>query len=314
MIARLLRATRAIAVLALGAGALRAQAPRVQVGVQPETVTVGQPFVVMVRVTSVPGATILFPAAPDSSTPVQSLDPRVVKTDAAAPGAFTQLATYRLAAWDIGDQPIALTGLALQLPGGGKTPLSLGPLEVFVRSVLPRDSTERVPKPPRPPFFGSAIPWWVWALVAAAAAALLGWFIWWWRRRRERGPQVIEDPFLRAERDFDRLEKMGLVPAGERVRHVALAVEILRDYLAARHEAASLALTSRELVQAVKAVPTVPRERLSRLLEEADLAKFARRPLSDERARELGREGRALISAEHAAAFPPEAVPARAAA
>lgn len=305
----------AIAALALTTSSLAAQgAPRIQVGVQPETVTVGQPFIVMVRVTSVPGATILFPTAPDSSTPVQSLDPRVVKTDPAAAGAFTQLATYRLAAWDIGDQPIALTDVTLQLPGGAKSRLSLGPLKVFVRSVLPRDSAQRVPKPPRPPFFGAGIPWWVWALIAAAALALVGWFIWWWRRRRQRGPLVVEDPFIRAERDFDRLEKLGLIPAGERVRHVALSVEILRDYLAARHEAASLALTSRELVHAVKSTPTVPRERLSRLLEEADLAKFARRPLSDERARELGRESRALISAEHLAAFPPEVEKAKVAA
>jgi len=55
----------------------------VQLGVrvQPETVTVGEPFRVIVRVRAQRGARIEFPLGPDTTGPVQSLDTRVV-TDA----------------------------------------------------------------------------------------------------------------------------------------------------------------------------------------------------------------------------------------
>jgi hypothetical protein len=41
-----------------------------------------------------------------------------------------------------------------------------------------------------------------------------------------------------------------------------------------------------------------------RLLTEADLIKFARRPVSSERARELGREARSIVTLEHKASQP----------
>jgi hypothetical protein len=42
-------------------------------------------------------------------------------------------------------------------------------------------------------------------------------------------------------------------------------------------------------------------------LTDTDLIKFARRPVSGERARELGREARAIVGIEHRASQPPPA-------
>ena len=88
-------------------------------------------------------------------------------------------------------------------------------------------------------------------------------------------------------------------------------VEVVRDYLAARHQHALLSLTSTELHRAVRELSTVPQDRLMRLLTDADLIKFARRPFSSERAREIGREARAIVTKEHEAA---QVVPTQAAA
>ena len=86
-------------------------------------------------------------------------------------------------------------------------------------------------------------------------------------------------------------------------------VEVVRDYLAARHLPATLSLTTTELQRIARALPTVPEERLTRVLSEADLVKFARRPVSTDRAREIGREARIIVSEEHKASLP---VPAEA--
>ena len=81
-------------------------------------------------------------------------------------------------------------------------------------------------------------------------------------------------------------------------------IDVVRDYLAARHVQAMLSLTSTELQRTARALPTIPEERLTRVLTEGDLIKFARRPVSGDRAREIGREARTIVTEEHKASLP----------
>jgi hypothetical protein len=270
----------------------------------PDSVRIGDSFRVTVGIRAPRGATIQFPRTMDSAASVQSLDPVVVRTSADTT-ATEQYADYRVAAWDVGAQAIRLAEILVRVNGVERRVAVAG--SVFVRSVLPADSAQRIPKPPRPLFEFSAFPWWLWALIVAAVIAI-GLLIWWWihRRRRMPKPVVVVDPFVHAESEFQRIEALGLIDAGERGRYVTLMVEVLRDYLAARHTEASLALTSTELHRAVREVTSVPQDRLTRLLTDADLIKFARRPVSSERAREIGREARAIVAKEHEASQQPQ--------
>lgn len=302
--------------LALAGGSLRAQSPppgadaqssqAIQFGItmSRDTVTVGEPFEVRVRVRAPAGARILFPDNPDSTGTVQALDPRtIVTTDSVQ--ALDQTAVYRLAAWDVGEQPVVIGNVRVALdvsqPAAAR-PIDLASLRVFVRSVLPADSSLHEPKPARPIWEVRAFPWWLLALIAALVAA--GLLAWWWRRRRMPAAAVPVDPYDRARREFNRIEAMGLVDAGERTRFAALVVEVLRDYLAARYDEAKLALTSRELVSQLRRRPAVPTDQLSRLLHEADLAKFANWSLTEERARAMARDAHAIVEHEHNASQP----------
>jgi hypothetical protein len=269
-------------------------AVRVGVSAQPDTVTVGDPVVIRVRVAAPAGATIAFPAGPDSAAQVAAIASRTVGSNAAAGGGIDQTAAYTLVAWDVGNVPAGLGDVVVTL-GSETRHLSLSTVEVHVKSVLPADTTLRVPKPARPPM-EVAVPWWKrwWPLlVALAVIALLLW-LWWRRRQRGPGAGASIDPLAFAEREFGRIESLGLVDAGERGRHVALMVDVLRDYLALRLPEARASLTSSELATALRATRGVPHERLAALLDEADLVKFARRPLTPERARALGREARGI--------------------
>jgi len=293
-----------VAGLLLTAAASGAQQIPVKAGVTaaPDSVRIGDPFRVTVGIRAPRGATIQFPRTMDSAVAVQSLDPVVVRTSADTT-ATEQYADYRVAAWDVGSQPIRLAEVLVRVNGVERRVAVSG--SVFVRSVLPADTAQRIPKPPRALFEFSAFPWWLWALIAAAIVAI-GFLLWWWMRRRGRRPKpvITVDPFAYAESEFQRIEALGLIDAGERGRYVTLMVEVLRDYLAARHQQATLALTSTELHRAVRELPTVPQDRLIRLLTDADLVKFARRPVSSERAREIGREARAIVAKEHEASQP----------
>jgi hypothetical protein len=284
----------------------RAQQIDVKAGVvvTPDTVRVGDPFRVTIGVRAPIGATIEFPKTTDSTSTVQSLDPVVVRPMAGSAG-VEQFADYRVAAWDVAEQPIRLGPVVVKLGRASRT-IQIAD-SVFVRTVLPADTTLRVPKPARPLYEMSIFPWWLWALIVAAIIAI-GLLIWWWLRRRRRPPTpVIIDPFAQAESEFARIEALGLLDAGERGRHVTLMVEVLRDYLAARYAEAALSLTSTELQRSVRELPHVPQDRLTRLLTEADLIKFARRPVSTDRAREIGREARAIVTHEHITSQPPAA-------
>ena len=293
---------------AVPAQGVQAGAGGVQRGilVRPDTVTVGDPFEVVVRVRAPRGSTIAFPEPPaaEPTADIEPIDPRAV-TQAADSGAVEQTARYRLVAWNVGQLPITLDDIVVQTPSGEQR-VSLDGVSVFVRSVLPADSAERVPKPARE-LFAPVRPLWLYWLIAATVALILALFAWWyWRRRRRRG-LVGDDPLAAAEREFDRIEAMRLVEAGERGRHVALMIDVLRDYLAARYPGAVRSLTSWELLSvAARSLRHVPASRLEALLGEADLVKFARRPVTMDRARELGREARAIVrqtdTAERAAA------------
>ena len=288
--------------VAFSAGA--AQAPSVRYGVtkSADTVTVGQVFEIRVRVRAPADAEVRFPENPDTAGTVQARDPRTIQVVDSIQSQDL-IATYHVAAWDIGRQPVRLGDVVVTWEGQDRA-VALDAVQVFVRSVLPADSALRVPKPPRPIFDTRPFPWWL--IAALLAAIAIGLIIWWWiRRKRRPAPAVVVDPYARAVRELTRIEAMGLVDAGERTRFAALVVEALRDYLAARFTDASLALTSRELVALVRRYPTVPLELLSRVLHEADLAKFAAWTLTEDRARALARAARLIIDREHEASKPP---------
>jgi hypothetical protein len=310
------RAVRLAVLLALAAVPAGAQnAPSVpasstitvQAGavVDRDTVTVGDVVRLTVRVRAPIGSTVNFPTGLDSLAPVQALEPPSVR-DGGDSSVVDRVATYRLSAWDIGRQPIRLGDVLVQGDDGDRR-VALSLPTLIVRSVLPADSAQRVPKPARALLGVRApFPWWWWALAALVAIGT-GLLVWWWIRRRRRLGITTGDPFADAEVAFTRIERLRLAEAGEPGRHAALMTDVVRRYLAARHDAATLAHTSGELLAAVAGVPTVPFERLQRLLAEVDPVKFAAAPLASQRARDLGEEAKSIVREEHARAT---AVPA----
>ncbi len=275
-------------------------AVRAGMSLSADSVTVGSPFVIQLRVRAPAGSEVEFPPGPDTSGVIQPLDPPqlVPGLDSAV---VDQTMRYRVAAWDVGAQSIDLGSVRVRV-GAFTRELRLSPLMVQVLSVLPTDSVERVPRPARPPVEFPR-PWWIPWLLALLAAALVGLLIWWYVRRRRRrvtlAPPV--DALGLAIARFRQIDALRLPDSGEPGRHVALTQEVLRDYLALRVPGASASLTSRELLVAVVDEQEVPHERMVTLLQEGDMVKFAALPVSAARARELGQEFEGVVVAVDAA-------------
>ena len=283
----------------------------VQMGyrVSPDTVLIGQPFNLFIKVRAPSGVRFEFPAGPDTTTqngirPVELRGEKVVTMLA-----DTAVALYHLAAWDVGVQPLRFPDVRVAFAGQERR-LPLGGALVFVKSVLPADTSLRVPKPPRPLIVLPVFNWLLWlALLAAAIIAALLW--WAWRHYRNR-PKAPVDPYARAQQEFARIEQRRLLEDGNYAGYYARMVDVVREYLAARVPGVRRSNTSSELLRTMKPHDGVKAE-LPRLLERADLVKFARANVSLEEAREAGLALRAIV--DHVEArVNPESEPAKRAA
>lgn len=274
------------------AGAQQVQQVQMGVSVHPDTVTVGEHFEIRVRVRAPKGAEIGFPVGPDSGVAVEAVDPK-----RELPGADTtavdRTALYRLVAWAVGAQHVTLGSFVVSTAGVDHR-YAIPNVAVQVKSVRPSDSTGRVPRPALDVMVAPRVLW-PWIVGGLLLLALLLWML---RRRLRRRPSHAHSgkgALEEAHRDFARIDQLALLEAGERGRYVALHIDVLREYLAARIPEAALSLTSTELLTALRADAPVPLPRLVPVLAAADFIKYANRPVTDVRARELAGETRAIV-------------------
>ena len=269
----------------------------VQLGasVTADSLTVGERFIAILRVRAPKGATIDFPTAVDSAsansiTGMELIGKPAIET-LQDTSALMMSAAYRLAAWDTGPQRIALPDIVVHY-NGQTGYVSVSDRGIFVKSVLPQDSAQRVPKPLRPAIQISPFNWLPW-IVALAALVVAGgiWRLWIWYRNRKSAPV---DPFTQAQREFDRIEALKLIQSGEAERHAALMSDVMRDYLAARVPEIERSHTSSELLAAGARVHAVAKQ-LGELLWRADLVKFARADISPDDAEKLGKSARDVV-------------------
>jgi hypothetical protein len=274
----------------------------VQMGfkVSPDTVIIGQPFNLLVKILAPKGVRFEFPTGPDTTIQngVRPIELRGEKFVSML--GDTAVALYHLVAWDVGIQPLRIPDVRVTLGAEERRP-ALSGASVFVRSVLPADTALRVPKPPRPIIVLPVFNWWPWiALLLAIIAATL---IWWaWRRYRNR-PKAPVDPYVRAQREFDRIEKLGLVEGGRGGVYVSLLVDVGREYLAARVNGVRRSDTTTELLRTMQPRDGAEAE-LPGLLARADLVKFARADVSREEAASTRTTIRAIVDSVEARVNP----------
>jgi hypothetical protein len=265
--------------------------------VQPDTVEVGDPFTFVVTVAVPANARVEWPTLADSAAVVTMREPVRIVDEGTKVATRRERAIYTLSAWDIGPQSLNMPDAVVHY-GSTSMRVPMGNARIFVRSVLPGDSTQHIPKPARD-LFPRVLPWWQqwWPALLVLAALGLLWWLWKRRRRAAAARTVVStlNPYARAIHEFDRLDRLGLADAGEAGRYVALAVDVMRLYLASREPAATLSLTSGELLDVLANDTRIPRDRVQSLLADVDGIKFAARMVSPARARELAAGARSIV-------------------
>lgn len=270
---------------------------QVQMGtlIRPETVTVGQHFNATVRVRAPLGAQVHFPSGPDTTSRVDTVSASQQRNTQSSQFTETSI-NYVLAAWDTGTQSLGLGDVSVVLPSSERL-ASLRALSVYVRSVLPTDTAQRKPKPPRAIITERVVNWLPWAIVAAVAV-LLAVLVWLWRRRRTSAGGALS-PLQWAEREFERIEGAGWLEEAEPERYAIAATQVLRGYLFRAVPTLHPSLTTRELAATLGKLPTpptLPSDRIAGLLETVDPLKFAASRTGREEAARIGADARALVS------------------
>lgn len=252
-------------------------------GLAPDTVTVGDPFRVVVRVFAPPGARVEFPPFLLRSDSIGAL--RAAPEVSTDPGGV-HLATYHLVAWVTGAYPAPPVTVTVHSAAGVPQRYRVQPPLPVVRSVLPTDTTGLRPRGPKDVWGSSRAQLLPWLLLGLAALLLLALLAWWlWKRRRPSGTWLAQvDPRERA------LNAMAeLRPEHTEAFYVQLSA-ILREFVAAQRREWGLDLATPELLErmAVGGVPAPDSATLRSLLGAADRVKFARsRPEAEEAQRAL---------------------------
>jgi len=185
-----------------------------------------------------------------------------------------------------GEHTLQLAPIQISDGAGSWQTITFQPISVRVTTSLVdpdpqslRDITavETLPAPTAPKLWP-----WLW-LVGVAAVALASGLVWWtWRRQGPAAPLAYHAWTLAR---LDRLAARRLPAKGRQGELHALLAHLMRSYLARRFNVAARRLTTPELTQALSACPELKEEEqrlFLQLLEQCDLARFARQQVSPE--------------------------------
>ena len=280
-------------ILLLQGTAAPVRVPTVTVIVTPAAPAIGDPITIELRVRAPAGADVRFPVLPDTGTRIEPLDPRAIR-DASTADGVDRTAIYRLIAWDTGAVAPAFSDVIVRRDGRDQRyPVQLGPLTI--RSVLPADTTLRVPKPAADALDAPSLRWRLWLGLAVVLALLIASYRRWRRWKRER-TEAPPDAIGAARAAFAHAGALNLLEAGEPGRHLLAHIGVMRRYLAERWPVAGADLTAQELAHVLPRgdFPILP-DRVVSLVARGEGVAFARARIENSEAQQLGAEAMAVV-------------------
>ncbi|HET6765048.1 MAG TPA: hypothetical protein VFH27_15290 [Longimicrobiaceae bacterium] len=260
---------------------------RVESGTAPDTVTVGQPYRAVARITVPPGSRVEVTLAPLDSEVVEAagqvkVDSAAVQGRIGAEMAFVQ--------WRTGPGVRAQALLRVTSPRGETREVAFPFAAPFVRSVLPKDTAGIRPKGPKdvldaPAGFERGTK--LLGLGAIFFLLLIGLAYLLVRLLRRRRREAVTNPRERAVAALDELAASGVVERGDwRALYVGIS-DAMRELAASLSPGWGRDLTTGELAArlAEDDVPAMDVGDAAKVLGHADVVKFARGTPSPDDAR-----------------------------
>ena len=291
-----------LACAVIRAGSASAQSLPVGIGlsVEPDSVTVGDPFTITLTASHSPDYHVMFPRVPAAWGEFETRGQRPLPTVDNGDGTLTSSTEIEAVLFKPGTHATPSLSVSVRRPDGTVVYRPARPIDVTVVSVLAPDDTEKIDIRPQADIPMPAV--WPWAAGGAATLGLLaiaGGYLW---RRKFMGdatlpPQPQTPPAEAALAELDRIEALNLPAQGRFEEHYILVSACLRKYIGDRFGIPTLDLTTWQIkdMLATRRSRGVDLRAFGQILDESDLVKFARfLPVQDE-ATALVHQSRDLI-------------------
>lgn len=269
-----------------------ANAQTVNTGITPDTIRVGDPVRIVVRINDLPAnSEVVLPDSIASSQDIEPAGPMRMRRDSLPNGNVRITAAWPILVWRPGENPLPPLAVIVRGESGERT-LNVQLPAINVTSVLPDDTTNIQARPPKD-VWGADRVWWPWVLAAALLLIAAALAYWWYRRRRaqrqvELPAMPVVDARAHALKELARIRGLGLIEQQQYRQFYIHLSEVLRNFAARMEPEWSTDLTTDELAPRLQA--RADARDLLGLLRNADMVKFARRqPAAEEAAADLDR-------------------------
>lgn len=254
---------------------------RIDVGVEPRSITVGDPITVTIRLTRPPGTRIVAFDPEGAFEPQQILDATSAPPVPGDDGLVTETRTLRVTVFRTGTIDIPAFQARTLDAEGKEAQVASAAVPVEVRSVL--TSADGAPADIRDPWAMAAWRLWPWLVGGLLAVAAGAWA--WWRRTRRRPGEAPSAPATPprpaheiAYAELERLLSSELLARGRVKEFYIELAEIVRRYIAARFGVDTFERTTYEILEALRVarVPLRVSAATGEFFSACDLVKFAR--------------------------------------
>jgi hypothetical protein len=253
------------------------QAQSVATGISRDTVRVGDPIRVILRIDGIPEHTdIVLPDSLATVDDVENAGRLRMRRDTLPNGTTRITAAYPIILWRPGETALPSIPMQVRTDTRERT-MQVALPTISVLSVLPADTSDIEAKPAKD-VWGANRNWWPILLLVLLLIALAALAYWWYRKRQQTEVVVPEapviDPRQHTLHQLQRIREQKLIEHGEYKQFYILLSEALRSFAASMEAEWSTDLTTDELAPRLKRRPDA--SPLLRMLRAADAVKFAR--------------------------------------
>ena len=265
-------------------------------GVDRDTIAIGDPFVLRLRVHRGAGDQAEIAFGKDFPQPFEIRYTGEVETEQLEDGRVRETQDIILAIYQVGAFRVPPVAVHFVDAAGDSGKIASQPIDVLVQSVRPEGTTDiRDVKPPM--VVVAEIPVWFWLVIGGLILLLAG-LVWYVYRRRRRPQAELPPPPVNWLEELDRVGQLGLIERENYRQYYSLLSGVLRRCLEAKTPVHAVERTTFEIGRDLReqAFDDQLVMDIEGFLNEADMVKFAKFAPRDDMAHEAMDGVRGIVS------------------
>lgn len=245
-------------------------------GVNRDTITIGDPFVLRMRLSREVDDRAEFVFGDEFPKPFEIRQTGEISTQKLDDGRVQETQDLVLVIFEVGAFDVPSASVHFVTADGDSGVIESQPISVLVQSVKPEGTTD-IRDVKSPVVVVAQIPLWVWLVLGGLILLIIG--LAWYIYRRRRRPQVeVPPPPVNWLEELQKIDRLRLLEQKKYRQYYSLLSDVLRRCLEARTPVHAVERTTVEIGRDLRAQAfedDLVRD-IERFLSEADMVKFAK--------------------------------------